>query len=139
MDRGSGMAREIGHAEGVALDLAASDFGLGRRPVTVVALFPREDTLAGLHFAQARGVPYTGISGGVDEIGSEVAAYTQRAWAARRCSASNGSWVPYPPAHGTHGCGSVQAQSRGRIASGSRCENLNQEALARDGTRHRPA
>jgi hypothetical protein len=96
------MAHEIGHAEGLALDLAASDFGLGRRPVTVVAVFPKEDTRAELHFAQARGVPYTGISGGVDEIGSGVAAYMQRARVARRCLASNGSWVPYPPAHGTH-------------------------------------
>lgn len=72
----------LGRAEGVALDLAASDLGLGERPVGAVAVFPKDDTMAGLRFAQARGVPHISISGGVDEIGPEVAAYMHRPHAA---------------------------------------------------------
>ena len=68
-------AAEIGGAEGVALDLAADDLGLGGRPVSAVAVLPKDDRIAGLRFAQARGVPHVSISGGIDEIGPEVAAY----------------------------------------------------------------
>ena len=75
-------AGEIGNAKGVALDLAAGDLGLGDQPVGAVAVFPKDDALAGLRFAQARGVPHIGISGGVDEIGPEVAAYMHRPRAA---------------------------------------------------------
>ena len=76
------VAGEIGNAEGVALDLAAGDLGLGGRPVSAVAVFPKDDAIAGLRFAQARGVPHVSISGGVDEIGPEVAAYMHRPRAA---------------------------------------------------------
>ncbi len=75
-------AGEIGNAEGVALDLAAGDLGLGDRPIGAVAVFPKDDALAGLRFAQARGVPHISISGGVDGIGPEVAAYVHRPHAA---------------------------------------------------------
>lgn len=75
-------AAEIGNAEGVALDLAASDLGLGGRLVGAVAVFPRDDATAGLRFAQARGVPHISITGGVSEIGPEVAAYMHRPHAA---------------------------------------------------------
>lgn len=68
-------AAEIGNAEGVVLDLAADDLGLGDRPVGAVAVFPKDDKIAGLRFAQARGVPHVSVSGGVDDIGPEVAAY----------------------------------------------------------------
>ena len=71
-------AAEIGNAEGVALDLAADDLGLGGRPVSVVAVFPKDERVTGLRFAQARGVPYLTISGGITEIGPEVAAYMHK-------------------------------------------------------------
>jgi hypothetical protein len=72
------VAGEIGNAEGVALDLSARDLGLGDRPVSAVAVFFKDDALAGLRFAQARGVPHISISSGINEIGPEVAAYMHR-------------------------------------------------------------
>lgn len=71
-------AAEIGNATGVALDLMADDLGLGQRPVSAVAVFLKDDTLAGLRFAQARGMPHISISSGIHEIGPEVAAYSHR-------------------------------------------------------------
>lgn len=81
--RDHGRARQVaaeigGPAEGVALDLAADDLGLGARPVGAVAVFLKDDTLAGLRFAQGRAVPHISISSGVHEIGPEVAAYMHR-------------------------------------------------------------
>ena len=71
-------AAEVGGAEGVALDLTADDLGLGEHPVSAVAVLLRDDRVAGLRFAQARGVPHVSIAWGVDEIGPEVAAYMHR-------------------------------------------------------------
>ena len=68
-------AADLGNAEGLALDLAADDLGLGERAVGAVAIFFMDDTTAGLRFAQGRGVPHVTISGGLTEIGPEVAAY----------------------------------------------------------------
>ena len=68
-------AAEIGHAEGVVLDLTVADLGLGSRPVSAVAIFYMDHTLAGLGFAQARKVPYLSISSGVFEIAPEIATY----------------------------------------------------------------
>ncbi len=68
-------AAEVGGAEGVALDLAADDLGLGERPVSAVAVFFTDERIAGLRFAQSRGVPHISISPGINEIGPEVAAY----------------------------------------------------------------
>jgi hypothetical protein len=72
------VAAGIGHAEGVVLDLAAEDLGLGTQPVSAVAIFFKDDSLAALHFAQARGVPHMSISSSIHEIGPEVAAYMHR-------------------------------------------------------------
>ncbi len=69
------VAAEIENAEGVALDLAADDLGLGERPVSAVAVFFTDERIAGLRFAQPRGVPHVSISPGINEIGPEVAAY----------------------------------------------------------------
>ncbi|MBC8068370.1 MAG: NAD(P)-dependent oxidoreductase [Deltaproteobacteria bacterium] len=75
-------AAEIGNAEGVVPDLATDDLGLGDRPISAVAVIPKDDRTAGLRFAQARGVPQVSISGGINEIGPEVAAYVHRPGAA---------------------------------------------------------
>ena len=61
--------------EGVAIDLAADDLGLGERPVSAVAVFFTDERVAGLRFAQSRGVPHISISPGINELGPEVAAY----------------------------------------------------------------
>ena len=68
-------AAEVGGAEGVALDLAADNLGLGERPVSAVAVFFTDERIAGLRFAQSRGVPHVSISPGINEMGPEVAAY----------------------------------------------------------------
>lgn len=72
------VAAEIGNAEGVALDLAADNLGLGGRAVSAIAVFVKDDTIACLRFAQTRGVPHISISSGASEIGPEVAAYIQK-------------------------------------------------------------
>lgn len=72
------VADEIGGAEGVVVDLAADDLGLGERPISAVAIFFKDDAIAGLRFAQARGVPHISISSSIHEIGPEVAAYMHR-------------------------------------------------------------
>lgn len=71
-------AAGIGQAEGVVLDPAADDLGLGRRPVSAVAIFYMDHAIAGLRFAQTRGVPHIGISSGVFEIAPEIAAYMHK-------------------------------------------------------------
>lgn len=75
-------AAEIGGAAGVLLDLAADDLGLGDRPVSAVAVLFTDEAVAGLRFAQARGVPHVSISRGINEIGPEVAAYIHKPAAA---------------------------------------------------------
>lgn len=69
------LATEIGNAQGVALDLAADDLGLGERPISAVAVFFNDERIAGLRFAQARGVPHLSISASLSEMAPEVAAY----------------------------------------------------------------
>jgi hypothetical protein len=75
LGRAEEAAAEIGHAQGVMLDLATGDLGVGERPVSAVAVFFTDERIAGLRFAQSRGVPHVSISSGLHEIGPEVAAY----------------------------------------------------------------
>lgn len=69
---------EIGHAEGVVIYPRADDLGLGERRVSAVSVFYSDDSLAGLRFANARGVPHLGISSGIYEIAPEVATFMNR-------------------------------------------------------------
>ncbi|RYX80657.1 NAD(P)-dependent oxidoreductase [bacterium] len=69
------VASEVGNAEAVALDMSATNLGLGDREVSAVAVLVMDDSVAGLRFAQSRGVPHLSISRGTSEIGPEVAAY----------------------------------------------------------------
>ncbi|ADO71720.1 hypothetical protein [Stigmatella aurantiaca] len=68
-------AAVAGNAEGVVINLAADDLGLGERTVGAVAVFFTDERVAGLRFAQSRGVPHISISPGIIELGPEVAAY----------------------------------------------------------------
>jgi len=68
-------AAEIGAAEGVRLDLAADDLGLGKRPVSAVATFFTDDKVAGLRFALGRGVPHISIASAIQDMATEAAAY----------------------------------------------------------------
>ncbi|WP_319775464.1 NAD(P)-dependent oxidoreductase [Breoghania sp.] len=67
------VAAELGHAEAVAIDLAADDLGVGERPLAAIALFFKDDTLTALRYALSRGVPYMSISSGIHEVGPELA------------------------------------------------------------------
>ena len=71
-------AAEIGNAQGVMLDPAAGDLGLGKRPISAVAVFYMDHAIASLRFAQARGVPHLSISSGVFEIAPEIATYMHK-------------------------------------------------------------
>lgn len=78
LDKAQRVADEIGNAEGIAIDLSAGDLGLGDRPVGAVAILFTDQRVAGLRFAQNRGVPYINISPGIIELGPEIAAYIHR-------------------------------------------------------------
>lgn len=78
LEKAQRFADEIGHAEGVAVDLSARDIGLGDRPVSAVAAMFNDQRIAGLRFAQDRNVPYVNISTGIIELGPEVAAFIHR-------------------------------------------------------------
>ena len=71
------VADEVGHAAAISLDLAASDLGIGEQAVSAVAVLLRDGRLSGFRFARRRGLPYIGISTGIDEIGLEVAGFMQ--------------------------------------------------------------
>lgn len=68
-------AERMGKAQGVVIDPHADDLGLGARPVSAVAIFYMDHALAGLRYAQKRGVPYLSISSGIFEIAPEIATY----------------------------------------------------------------
>jgi hypothetical protein len=68
-------AEEMGGAQGVVIDPAAEDLGLGDRPVSAVAVFYMDHTLAGLRFTQKRKVPHLSISSGVFEMAPQIARY----------------------------------------------------------------
>ena len=71
-------AAAVGQAAGVMLDPGAGDLGLGRSSVSAVAVFYMDHAVAGLRFAQARGVPHLSISSGVFEIAPEIATYMHK-------------------------------------------------------------
>lgn len=68
-------AAQIGGAEGVVIDSAAEDLGLADRRVSAVVVLYMDHHLAGLRYAQKRGVPHLSISSGVFEIAPQIAAY----------------------------------------------------------------
>ena len=79
--KGRTVAAAIGNAESVVIDLQAQDLGLGASAVSAisaVAIFFKDDGLAGLRFAQSRGLPHISISSGIHEIGPEVASYMHK-------------------------------------------------------------
>ncbi|TCV96757.1 NAD-dependent epimerase/dehydratase family protein [Biostraticola tofi] len=78
LTKAQAVAAEVGNAEGVTLNLAAADLGLGEQQVSAVAVFVKDDTLATLRFAQSHGVPQISISSGAAEIAPEVSAYMHR-------------------------------------------------------------
>ncbi len=75
-------AAEIGRAQGVKIDTARADLGLGQQKISAVVVLYKDHSLAALRFAQARGVPHLSISSGVFEIAPEIASFMNATGAA---------------------------------------------------------
>ncbi|AKF87334.1 hypothetical protein MFUL124B02_41445 [Myxococcus fulvus 124B02] len=72
--RAEAVARGLGHADAVRVDLSRADLGLPEgRGYSAVVLFVKDHTLNALRFAQAQGIPHLGISTGLFEVAPEVA------------------------------------------------------------------
>ncbi|WP_428426009.1 NAD(P)-dependent oxidoreductase [Pararhizobium sp.] len=70
------VAREIGGATGITIDLDRPDLGLaGNLAFSAVAVFVKDDRLSSMRYAQHHRIPYISISSGTFEIGPEVAQY----------------------------------------------------------------
>ncbi|MFC6631787.1 NAD(P)-dependent oxidoreductase [Microbulbifer taiwanensis] len=78
MERAQTMADVLGRAEAVAIDLSEEDLGLGDLPISAVAVFFADPSVAALRFAQSRCVPYLNIAPALFELGPEMAAYMHR-------------------------------------------------------------
>lgn len=79
LERAGAVAREIGNAEAVAVDLSRKDLGLpGGKAVSAVVMFVYDDTLNAMQFALANGVPFLSFSSSIHEIGPEVAHFAHR-------------------------------------------------------------
>lgn len=82
LERAEAVAKEIGNAEAVIIDLARRDLSLpADKSFSTIAMFVYDDTLNALHYAQANAVPYLSLSTGIHEIGPEVAIYAHKATA----------------------------------------------------------
>lgn len=73
--RAQSAAAEMGDAQGVEIDTASADLGLGEQKVSAVVVLYKDHTLASLRFAQSRGVPHLSISSGIFEIAPEIASF----------------------------------------------------------------
>lgn len=73
------VAREVGLAQAARVDLGRADLGQPEETAySAVALFVKDETLNGLKYAQARGLPHLSLSDGTFEIGPTVAHYIHR-------------------------------------------------------------
>lgn len=76
--RASALATEIGHADAVAIDLAAPNLAaLAGKSFGAIAVFIKDETLESLRYAQSVGAGYLSISSGVFEMATEVAQFAQ--------------------------------------------------------------
>ncbi len=73
LSKAQSAAADMGSAQGVALDTASADLGLGEQKVSAVVVLYSDRSLAGLRFAQKRRVPHLSISSGIFEIAPEIA------------------------------------------------------------------
>lgn len=68
-------AAEMGNAQAIVPDMTSAELGLGEKQVSAVVVLYKDHSLAGLRFAQARGIPHLSISSGVFEIAPEIARF----------------------------------------------------------------
>ncbi|WP_033746936.1 saccharopine dehydrogenase [Pantoea sp. NGS-ED-1003] len=73
LSRAQNAAKEMGGAQGVVIDTACADLGLGEQKISAVVVLYKDHSLAALRFAQSRGVSHLSISSGVFEIAPEIA------------------------------------------------------------------
>ncbi|NTX07477.1 NAD(P)-dependent oxidoreductase [Myxococcus sp. CA040A] len=77
------LARELGRAEAVRIDLERDDLGLAPDAAfSAVVVLLKDDTLRSMKYAQAHGLPYVSFSDFVFDIGPEVALHIQKPTAA---------------------------------------------------------
>lgn len=79
LTRADAVAKEVGGADAVRVDLERRDLGQSEgRAYGAVVMFLKDDTLNSLKYAQDKGLPYVSISTGVFEVGPEVGHYVHR-------------------------------------------------------------
>jgi len=84
------VARRLGSADAVAIDLTRADLGQPEnKAYSAVAMFLKDDTLHSLDYAQAKGLPYLSVSSASFEIGPEVAWFIRKPASAPVLMASN--------------------------------------------------
>ena len=77
------LAREVGHAEAIAIDLGRPGLGLERDiPLAAMLMLAPDNGLHGMRYAQDHGAPYLNIGNGLVEVGPETMLYAHRAKAA---------------------------------------------------------
>ncbi|WP_394823468.1 NAD(P)-dependent oxidoreductase [Pendulispora albinea] len=75
-NKAAAVAREVGGADGVAVDLGRADLGLPEgRAFSAIVMFTKDETLHAMRYAQAKGTPYLGLSSALFEMGPEVSAF----------------------------------------------------------------
>lgn len=80
LEKAEAVAKEIGNAEAVVIDLNRKDLGVAaNKGFGAIAMFVYDDTLNALHYAQTNAVPYLSVSTGIQEIGPEIALYAHKA------------------------------------------------------------
>lgn len=80
LEKAEAVAKEIGNAEAVVIDLNRKDLGVAaNKGFSAIAMFVYDDTLNALHYAQTNAVPYLSVSTGIQEIGPEIALYAHKA------------------------------------------------------------
>ncbi|KQX55414.1 MULTISPECIES: hypothetical protein [unclassified Ensifer] len=76
LGRAEAVAREVGGAVGVSVDLSRPDLGLGDAPrFSAVVIFLKDEKLSSMRYAQRHGIPYISLSSGTFEVGPEMAQY----------------------------------------------------------------
>jgi len=79
LGRAAAVARELGSADTVKVDLERPDLGLpAGAAFSAVVMFVKDDTFHSMKYAQAKGVPLLGISTALYEVGPEVAYFIHK-------------------------------------------------------------
>ena len=76
LGKAEAVARAVGGAIGVSIDLERADLGVGDEPrFSAVVIFLKDEKLSSMRYAQRHGIPYISLSSGTFEVGPEMAQY----------------------------------------------------------------